>query len=72
MENRYAPLVLPDPLGAMPVDYQSNIVQFDVIGHYTTQHHVNKMTYYFELHEIDIVDIQMRPFAQTLAGDVWE
>ena len=25
---------------------------------------------YFELHEIDIVDVQIRLFAQTLAGDV--
>lgn len=28
------------------------------------------MTDYFELHEIDIVDVQMTLFAQTLAGDV--
>jgi len=28
------------------------------------------MTDYFELHEIDIVDVQMRLFAHTLAGDV--
>ena len=28
------------------------------------------MTDYFELHEIDIGDVQMRLFAQTLAGDV--
>jgi len=54
----------------MPVDYQSKIVQFDGIGHYTAQHHVNKMINYFELHEIDIVDVQMRLFARTLAGDV--
>ena len=69
MANRYAPLVLHAPLGAMPTDYQSKIVQFDGIRHYTAQHHVNKMTDYFELHEIDIVDAQMRLFAQTLSGD---
>lgn len=28
------------------------------------------MTDYFELHEIDIFDVQMKLFAQTLAGDV--
>lgn len=70
MENRYAPLVLPAPLGAMPQDYQNKIVQFDGIGPYTTQHHVNKMTDYFKLREIDIRDFQMRHFAQTLVSDV--
>lgn len=28
------------------------------------------MTNHFELHEIDIVDVQMRLFAQILASDV--
>ena len=69
MANRYAPLVLAAPLGAIPQDYQNKIFQFDGMGPYTAQHHVNKMTYYFELHEIDIGDIQMRLFAQILASD---
>jgi len=47
MANRYAPLILPAQLGAMPVDYQSKIVQFDGTGHYTAQQHVNKITDYF-------------------------
>jgi len=54
----------------MPADYQSKIIQFDGVGHYTAQRHVNKMTYYFELHGIDIVDVQMILFTQTLADDV--
>lgn len=70
MENRYAPLVLPAQLGAMPADYQSKIIQFDGTGHDTAQQHVNKITDYFELHEIDTDNVQMRLFAQTLAGDV--
>ena len=70
MSNRYATLVLPTPLGAMPTNYQSKIIHFDGIRHYTTQHHVNKMAGYFELHDIDIGDVQMRLFSQTLAGDV--
>ena len=68
--SRYAPLVLLALLGAMPQDYQKKIIQFDGIRTYTSQHHVNKMTDYFELHEIDIRDVQMRLFAQTLADDV--
>ena len=63
MANRYAPLVLPAQLGAMPADYQSKVVQFDGTGHYTAQQHVNKIAYYFELHEIDINNVQMRLFA---------
>ena len=70
MENRYAPLVLPAPLGAMSQDYENKIVQFDGIGPYIAQQHTRKMTNYFELHEIDIGDVHMRLFAQTLAGDV--
>lgn len=47
----------------MPTDYQSKIVQFEGTRHYTAQQHVNKITYYFELHEIDTDNVQMRLFA---------
>jgi len=63
MANRYAPLVLPAPLGAMPQDYQSKIVLFDGTGSYTAQQHTRKMADHFELHEIDIGDVQMRIFS---------
>lgn len=53
----------------MPQDYQSKIFLFDAIGQYITQH-VNKITDYFDLHEIDASDVKMRLFAQTLARDV--
>ena len=68
--DRYTPLVLPAQLHGMPQDYQSKIFLFDATGRYTTQQHVNKMTDYFELHEIYKSDVQMRLFAQTLIGDV--
>ena len=54
MALRYAPLVMSAPQGALPADYQSKITLFDGTGTYTTQQHTKKMTYYFELHEIDI------------------
>ena len=54
----------------MPQDYQRKITYFDGIGTYTTQQHTKKMTDYFELHEIDIGDVQMRIFIQTLAREV--
>lgn len=54
----------------MLADYQSKIPLFDVIGHYTFQQHVNKMFDFFELHELDESDVQMRLFTQSLTGDV--
>ena len=54
----------------MPWDYQSKIPQFDATNEYTVQQHINKMTDYFELHEIDYSDVKMRLFAQTLTGEV--
>lgn len=70
MANRYPPLLMPTPQGAMLRDYQSKIVTFDGIGTYTIQQHTRKMTGYFELHEIDTADIQMRIFMQSFAGEV--
>lgn len=70
MANRYAPLVLPDQLHAMHADYQSNIFLFDATGNYTYQQHVNKVSGFLKLHEIDEADVQMRLFSQTLIGDV--
>ena len=54
----------------MSQDYQSKNPQFDGTTHYTAQQHVNKILDYFELYELDDVDVQMRLFSQTLAGDV--
>lgn len=70
MADIYETLALQTPLHAMPQDYQSKILKFDGTGQYTAQQHVNKMTNYFELHEVDEADVQMILFAQTLAGDV--
>jgi hypothetical protein len=70
MANRYAPLVLPANLGAMPQDYQSKITPFDGTGTYTAQQHTKKMTDYFEIYEIDTDDVQMRIFVQSLSGEV--
>ena len=72
MVARYGPLALQTPLHAMPQDYQSKNFQFDGTGQYTAQQHVNKMTYYFELHEFDEADVKMILFVQTLTGDVKE
>jgi hypothetical protein len=70
MAARYAPLVLVGPLHAMPQDYQMRLPQFDAIGPLNAQQHVDKMNDYFDLHEVDEVDVQMRLFAQSLTGDI--
>ena len=44
--------------------------QFDATTNYTAQQHVNKMTDYFELHEIDEGDFQVILFVQNLTSEV--
>lgn len=70
MAARYAPLVLPDQLNAMPIDYQYKILTFDNIGSHTSQQHVDIMNDVFDLHEVVEADVKMRLFAQSLGGDV--
>jgi hypothetical protein len=70
MAARYAPLVLDAPLHAMPQDYQTRLPQFDATGPLNAQQHVDKMNDYFDLHEVDEADFQMRLFSQSLIGDV--
>ena len=70
MANRYTPLHLLANPGAMPQDYQSKITPFDGSGTYTAQQHTKKMTYYFEIYEVDADDVIMRVFVQSLTGDV--
>lgn len=70
MANRYAPLLLPANLGAMPQDYQSKITYFDGTGTYTALQHTKKMQDYFEKYEIDDDDVRMKSFVQSLTGEV--
>lgn len=71
MAARFVPLALSQVLGDMPVDYQSKIPLFDGTPQGTmTQQHVDKMTDFFELHEIDAENMTMRSFVQTFAGEV--
>lgn len=72
MDARYAPLVLPQNLGAMPADYQTKISFFDATQTITTQQHVDKMNDFFDLHEVEIEDVMMRLFVQSFGGEVWK
>jgi hypothetical protein len=70
MASIYAPLVLVAPLHNMPQYYQTRLPQFDSSGPLNAQQHVEKMNDYFDLQEVEEVDVQMRLFAQSLTGDV--
>ena len=63
MAARFAPLVLPQVLDDMPLDYQSKIPFFDgTPNSITAQQHVDKMVDFYELHEIDEENVTMRLF----------
>ena len=68
MAARYAPLVLPQNLGAMPTDYQTKIPLFDSTQTITTQQHVDTMNAFFDLHEVEIEDVSMRLFLQSFGA----
>ena len=70
MANRYAPLVLPANLNAMPTDYSTNIKQFGDDEAYTARQHVQWFKYFCDLSEIDDEDVKMRLFAQSLKTNV--
>ena len=44
--------------------------QFNATGPLSAQQYVDKMNDYYDLHEVDEADVQMRLFAQSLTGDV--
>jgi len=55
----------------MPADYQRKIPLFDGTPHsVTTQQHVDKMTDFLDLHEIDAENVTMRLFVQTFGSEV--
>lgn len=71
MAARFAPLALPQNLHDMPADYQSKIPMFDGTPQsVTAQQHVDKMTTFFDLYELDEEDVTMRLFVQTFGGEV--
>jgi len=54
----------------MQQDYESKIATFNGTRTYTALQHTREMTNYFEIYEIDVVDVQMRIFLQIIAGEV--
>jgi hypothetical protein len=70
MANRYAPLVLPANLNAMPTDYSTKIKQFGDDEAYTARQHVQWFKDFCDLLEVVDDDVKMRLFAQSLKEDV--
>ena len=71
MAARFAPLVLPQVLNDIPADYHNKIPLFDGMPQgITAQQHVDKMTDFFDLHEIDEENVTIRLFVQTFGGEV--
>jgi len=70
MVARYAPLVLPQNLDDMPIDYQSKIPLFDATQSITTQQHVDRMNDFFDLNEVYEENLTMRLFVQSFGGEV--
>lgn len=71
MVARFAPLVLPQNLDDMLANYQRKIPLFDGTPHgVIAQQHVDRMTDFYDLHEIDVENVTMRLFVQTFGGEV--
>jgi hypothetical protein len=69
LANRYAPLVLPNPLSAMPTgDYQKYMSKFTGAGEYTAEEHIEAFYAYAENINISEEDVWTRVFVQSLDG----
>lgn len=67
----FLPLVLPQVLDDMPADYQRKIPFFNGSpSGITAQQHVERMTDFCELYDINVENVLMRFFVQTFVGEV--
>jgi hypothetical protein len=71
LASRYAPLVLPQPMNALPAtDYLKYIPQFTGEGDVTAEEHLSSFYRFTEIQAIKNEDVWMRVFVQSLDGDV--
>ena len=69
--SRYAPLVLPQPLNALPGGYyQKYLPRFNGQGETTAEEHWDAFFSYADNQNIEAKDVWMRMFVQSLDGDV--
>ena len=66
---RYAPLILPNPLAAMPTgDYLKYMPKFTGEGDFTAEEHIEAFYSYAENINIEQEDVWTRVFVQSLDG----
>ena len=66
---RYAPLIFPNPLAAMPTgDYPKYMPKFTGEGDFTTEEHLEDFYSYDENINIEHEDVWTRVFVQILDG----
>jgi hypothetical protein len=69
LANRYAPLVFPNPLSAMPTgDYHKYMLKFTGSGDYTVEEHIEAFYAYAENINISEEDVWTIIFVQSLDG----
>jgi hypothetical protein len=69
LANRYAPLILPNPLSSMPTgDYQKYMPKFTGAGEYTAEEHIEAFYAYAENINISEEDVWTRVFIQSFDG----
>ena len=67
---RYAPLVMPQPLHALPGgDYQKYLPRFNGQGDTTTEEHRNAFFSYADNQNNEAKDVWMRMFIKSLYGE---
>lgn len=64
MDALYAPLDLGGQIHDLPQNYGQRLIQFDGIGYYTNQQHVDKLNDFIDLEEVDDENVKLRHFAQ--------
>ena len=68
---RYAPLVLPQPLNALPGgDYKKYLPRFNGQGETTAEEHWDAFLIYADNQNIEAKDVWMGMFVQILDGEV--
>ena len=68
---RYAPLVFPQPLNALPGgDYQKYLPRFNGQGETTAEEHWDAFLSYVDNQNIEAKDVWMRMFVHSLDGEV--
>jgi hypothetical protein len=70
MAARLSPLILPAQLHDLPQNYNQRIKLYDAEENVSAQKHLDWFNDFVNLEEVDYVDMKMRLFMQSFAGEV--